>query len=74
MSVRSHFEINHDVFKLDASDKEIAGALRAYVRSAGLLEADALRRLGISRFWWGHHSCDEVRQAEISLGRIGDKQ
>ena len=64
MSVRSHFEINHDVFDMKASDAEIANALRRYVNSAGSREAETLRRLGITRFWWGHHSCPEVSAAE----------
>lgn len=66
MSVRSHIEINHDLFDLAASDKEIADALRAYVRSAGTEQAARLRRLGMNRFWWGHHSCPEVAAADKS--------
>lgn len=67
MSTRSHFEINHDVFDMTASDEEIGAALRAYVRSAGREQAARLARIGLVRFWWGHHSAAQV--AEASLGR-----
>lgn len=74
MSTRSHFEINHDAFRIDASDAEIALALRNYIRSAGHHEAETLRKLGISRFWWGHHSCPEVSAADKSRVNIEPKE
>lgn len=70
MSTRSHFEINHDIFPLKATDKEIADAFRAYVRSAGREQAAALEQMGVTRFWWGHHSDIEVEIADMRRRRI----